>query len=87
MFNHQPSLIENPVYCNVDDRKFPYPFGCTNNLENAMSEYFIVEKVNLGPTTMKRSLGAKLKSNWYISLALVSFKKELLIKLVTQLIS
>ncbi len=54
MLNHQPSLIENHVYCNVHYRKFPYPFGCKNNLENAMSEYFIVENVNLEPATMKR---------------------------------
>ncbi len=69
VFNHQPSLLENPVYCNVHYCKFPYPFGCTNNLENAMSEYVIVEKVNLEPATMKRSLGAKLKLNWHISWA------------------
>ncbi len=78
MYNHQPSLIENPVYCNVHYYKFPYPSGCTNNLENAMSEYFIVEKVNLG---------AKLKPNWHISWAFVSNKEELLFKLVAQLIS
>ncbi len=52
-----------------------------------MSEYFIVENVNLEPATMKRPLGAKLKSNWHISWALVSNKEELLIKLVAQLIS
>ncbi len=52
-----------------------------------MSEYFIVEKVNLETATMKRSLGAKLKSKWHISWALVSNKEELLIKLVVQLIS
>ncbi len=67
MFNHQRSLIENPVYCNVHYHKFPYTFRCTNNLEIAMSDYFIVEKVNLEPATMKMSLGAKLKSNWHIS--------------------
>ncbi len=52
-----------------------------------MSEYFIVENVYLEPATMKRSLGAKLISNWYISWALVSNKEELPIKLVAQLIS
>ncbi len=34
MFNHQSSLIENPVYCNVHYHTFVYSFGCTNNLEN-----------------------------------------------------
>ncbi len=63
MCNHQPSLTENPVYCYVHYCKFPYPFGCTNNLENAMSEYFIVEKVNLEPASIKMSLGAKLYLN------------------------
>ncbi len=51
-----------------------------------MSEYFIVEKVNLEPARMKRSLGAKLKLNWHISWVFVSNKEELLIKLVAQLI-
>ncbi len=87
MFNHQPSFIENPVYCNVPYHKFPYPFGCTNNLENAMSEYCIVGKVNLETATMKMSFGAKFKSNRKISWALISNKEELLIKLVVQLIS
>ncbi len=61
-----------------------------------MSEYFIVEKVNFEPATMKSnfepatmksSLSAKLKSNWHLSWALVSNEEELLIKLVAQLIS
>ncbi len=52
VFIHQPSLIEHLVHCNVHYCKFLYPFGCKNNLENAMSEYFIVEKVNLEPATM-----------------------------------
>ncbi len=67
VFNHQPSLKENTGYCNVYYHKFPYPFGCTNNLKNAMSEYFIVANINLEHAIMKWSLDAKLKSNWHIS--------------------
>ncbi len=52
-----------------------------------MSKYFIVEKVNLEPATIKRFLGAKFKSNWHISWALISNTEELPIKLVEQLIS
>ncbi len=87
VFNHQHSLIENPVHCNVHYYNFPYPFGCINNLENEMCEYCIVEKDNLEPATIKMSLGGKLKSNWHISWTLVSNKELLLIKLVAKLIS
>ncbi len=57
--NHQPSLIENPVYCNVHYHKIPYPFGCINNLENAMSEYFIVENVKLRTCNNEKVLRCK----------------------------
>ncbi len=87
MFNHQPSFKENPANCNVHYCKFPYPFGCTNNLENAMSEYIIVENVNLEPAIMNRSLDAKFKTNQSVYYALVSYKEDLLIRLVEQLIS